>query len=113
MPSARQLRNLRQEVTRWPTSTTRFDGFTFSPPELQNGRWEEIGELFRSPSGEELVSRAVVYLTDDVNIGDFVALGDYTEVSNPTTLVGLAFRVRQFSKVPNIRNVEMERKAFL
>lgn len=112
MASARQKRNLRQDVTRWPTSVSSYDGFSFQAPLLQKGRWEDQAIQFRTPGGEELTSRAIVYLSCDVEIGDYVALGDYTDTQDPTTIKG-AFRVQQFNKIPDLRNVEMERRAYL
>lgn len=112
MATARQLRNLRQQVTWWPTSAPKFAGFTFGTPTLLKARWEDRQELFRKPGGEELVSKAVVFLADDVSIGDYMALGDYTTTDDPTTLQG-AFRVEQFSKITSLRNTEVERRAFL
>jgi len=105
-------RHLLQSVTKWATSEAHFGGFTYATPEALQARWEERAELYRAPSGEELVSKAVVYLSDDVDPGDYIALGDQTAVADPTTLSS-AFRVMQFSKVSDLRNIQVVRKAFL
>jgi hypothetical protein len=105
-------RNLRHKVTWWPTSQAAYGGFSFGMPELLRGRWEENAQQFRTPEGEEVVSSAIAYLSADVSIGDYIMLGDFTDHSDPTALQG-AYRVRQFSKVTNLRNISVIRKAFL
>jgi hypothetical protein len=68
--------------------------------------------LFRAPTGEEITSSAVVYFDTDIPIGDYIALGDVDHVLDPT-LLHSAYRVRQFRKIPDLRAVQMERKAYL
>lgn len=105
-------RNLRQDVTYWPTSDLQFGGFTFGTPVLTKGRWEERAELVRRPDGEEVTSRAVIHVMDDIDVGDYIALGDFSDISDPTTLTD-AFRVMQFQKSPDLRGVLFHRKAFI
>jgi hypothetical protein len=103
-------RNLTHSITRWTVSESLYDGFDYGPPQLIKGRWQERSVMFRSPDGEELVSQAIVYLAEDVNIGDFLALGDYSTSASPPS--GAA-RVRQFNRISNLRDSTIERKAFL
>ena len=105
-------RHLKQDVTYWTTSEAEFAGFQFSTPVAIKGRWEERAVLFQTPEGDDAISRAVAYLAADVDIGDYVALGDHTAVADPTTLTG-AYRVKQFLKQNDLRNISVERKAFL
>lgn len=106
------MRHYKDTVTHWPVTANSFSGFSFGTPASQRARWEDRAVQFRTPEGEESTSASVVFLSEDVAIGDYVALGDFTEVADPTTLKG-AFRVRQFSKVSNLRNITVERRAFL
>ena len=108
----RFARNLKETVTVWPTSGGLYDGCTFGTPATQRARWEQKAVDFRTPNGEEEVSESVVWVLNDIDIGDYIALGDQTSIADPSTLVD-ARRVRQFSKIPDLRNVDIERRAFL
>ncbi len=107
-----QTRNLEQKVTKWTVSTDGFGGFTYGAPITFDCRWEDRETTFRDDEGNEQVSNVIVYLEKDVAIGDYIAEGEYdATVTDPTTVGGK--RVRQFNKIPNLRNTEMQRKAFL
>lgn len=104
---------LNQKLTYWViTGTDGFGGYTFGTPILVNGRWEEGQQKFISESGEESVSQAIVYLQDDVSVGDWLGEGDLTATLDPSTISG-GFRVRGYSRVANLRNTENLRKAFI
>lgn len=106
-------RHLLQTATHWAlTGRGEFSGFTYATPVTLSCRWEDKQELFRSAQGEELTSKAIVYVATDVIEGDYLIEGDYTDVSDPATL-SEAFRVMGFSKIPDLRNIQMVRKAFL
>lgn len=82
------------------------------PVELK-GRWEERAELFINSDGNEQRSNAVVYLSGDVEIGDFLLLGfAASSTANPEDETG-ARQVLAFQKIPGINNNEFQRKAFL
>lgn len=105
-------RNLVQDVTRWsPTGQDGFGNQTWSTPETIKGRWEERTELFVDTNGEEVRSEAVVFLTKDVDTGDYLYLGD-TNTSDPTTLHD-AREVKAFRKIPDLRARLFERRAML
>ena len=98
-----------------------FGGFTFDAPvELSSDndnavRWEETQEKFVDSIGEEHLSRAIVYLTDDVEVGEYLMLGELADLDssqNPEGQEG-AYRVMRFSKTPNVRGTQYERKAWL
>ena len=107
-------RRLNQEVTHWPlTGSDAYGGFTFGEPQLLSGRWEEKQELFITPDNEEVLSMSICYLMDDIDTGDFLAEGDHTTVLDPGTLHGTAYRVRNYSKVTDLRALNALRKAWL
>lgn len=108
---------MNQEVTHWPvTGSDGYGGFTFGCPMLMKGRWEERTELFINIENESVLSRAIVYLLDDVSNGDYLALGDYASeevaVEDPGTLSG-AYRIRNYGKVTDLRALNALRKAWL
>lgn len=109
-----------QPVTRWPGSRSAEGSITFGTPILMHGRVEIMNEKFISSTGQECTSKAIFYLTKDIAINDWIAEGDYVTptisgnpVMDPTTIGALAYAVRQFTKIPDLRNTEYERKAFI
>lgn len=101
-----------QDVTWW--EATGVDGYgnrTFAAPVTKKGRWADKAEEFQSPTGETLVSRSIVYLQEDVSIGDYLLLG--TSVTAIPTNEDLAYPVRQHITVPDLRNLRSERRAIL
>lgn len=106
-------RNLRQEVTHWPvTGSDGYGGFTFGTPVTLDARWETRREVITNFDLEEVISKAIVYLDEDINEGDYLALGDYTSEADPTEVAG-AYRVQQFGSVTDLRNVRSLQKAWL
>lgn len=108
--------NLKHDVTHWPvTGTDGFGGFTFGTPVEIKGRWEGKAELFKNADNEEVVSQVVAYFNVDLDIGDFLALGLHAAVADPTTLSGSsrAYRIQQFGKTTDLRNLMAVRKVFL
>lgn len=105
-------RNLKQTITLWT-----FDGLdntgdpSFASPTQISGRWEDRTEKFTNVRGEEVRSRSRVYLSQDVNLGDYLFLG--TDVTaDPVGVVG-AFEVQDFRKTPSINADQFERRALL
>jgi hypothetical protein len=105
-------RNLKQTITHWVATPDGFGGFAFATPVTQKGRWEDRQIQFREPSGNELTSTAIVYLTSDVAVGDYLCLGDQTLTADPTTLAAAA-RIQQFNSIPDLRALQNQRKAFM
>jgi len=103
---------LPQTCTYWgaPVSSG-FGGTTFSLPSPLPCRWEEKAEEFVDASGQTKVSRAIVYLSDDVEVGGYLFLGDVSTV-DPTSLDG-AYNIQRYSKMPDIRAANYLRKAWL
>lgn len=108
---------LKDDVTYWPvTGSNGFGGFTFGPPVLMKGRWEEKQELFLTPSGEEVLSQGIVYTDIDMPIGDYCMLGDLTGAVDPTLLSpsdGRAHRIRQRNRTTDLRGMTVLYKVFL
>ncbi len=103
--------NLSEDVTHWAVTASGFGGFTYTTPAALKGRWEEKSVLFRNPGGVEEVSQAIVYLDTDVAVEDYLFLG--TSVAADPTLLADTWQVRQFHKIPDLRNLDHERKVFL
>lgn len=107
--------NRKQDATKWTAASDGFGGWTFTAPKALKVRWEEKAVLFRDQSGEEVISSARVFLGEDVAVNDWLFLGIST-AANPTVIPassGVAYQVRQFEKLPNLRNLQHQRIAFL
>ena len=107
-------RELRQHATHWAyQGSNGYGGFQFAAPVLIDCRWEDTQVLFRTIDGREVVSRSIVYVADDLEIGDYLGEGDLTETTDPTTISSQAFQVRGYNRVTNLRNMDTTRKAML
>lgn len=105
-------RNLKQKVTYWATSGRDITGApAWTTPIALKARWEDLNELFINDQGEEVRSRAVIYLNSDVETSGYLFLGT-SVVADPTTLSD-AFPIKAFRKVPEQRGVRFERRAML
>jgi hypothetical protein len=102
-----------QEATYWAQSG--IDGYgkrTFSAPVTISVRWEDRTDLVINMGGEKIPSKARVYVLQDMVVGDYLALGDYTSTANPEATAA-ALRIMQYVKSPSISGNEYTRKAML
>lgn len=105
-----------QVATYWGVPV--IDGYgtrSFGAPEKILVRWEERTGLSIYKNGEEINSRAIVYVQKRLAIGGTLALGDYakcTTVTDPTTLES-AYLIQDFKEVPSVDGSTILRKAFL
>ncbi len=98
-----------------------YGGKTFDDPVEISCRWEDRIESINRVGarlGEEIVSRAQVYVTEDVEELGYLYLGtlddlDSDEEADPTTIVK-AYMINRFDKIPTMRSSnEFLRKAYL
>jgi len=83
-------------------------------------RWEAQAKEFLDKDGTTQISRAVVYVPalpggGEVAVGGFLWLGDRGDLdseTDPGANEG-AWEVRRFDKLPNLKNTEYLRTAFL
>jgi len=102
---------LPQKVTSWTATEDGYGGHNFGTPSVIDGRWEDRQVEIRDATGSRYITKSVVYLNVDIAIGDYLYEGESTE-ADPTTLP-TAHPVQQFSRIPDLRGVETERKAYL
>lgn len=98
-------------ITHWPTEPNGFGGFTYGAPVTYNARWEDKREKYLNKGGEEVISRAVVYMSEDLDIDDYIALGDHSAVDDPTTVD--SFLIGGIGSSPDLRGLNYLRKVFL
>lgn len=104
-------RHLNQELTYWaPTAPNRYGQPGFAPPQLIKGRWQVSNQQVRKANGEEIVSRAEVFVDRDLENGGMLAEGDH--LSEATPIEG-AQEIQDFRITPDLRNLGSERRAYL
>ena len=93
-------------------------GFTFDNPIEIKCRWEEMIQVISDNKGNEVTSRAVIYLLQDVHEEGYLFLGtlddlDSTQEADPKTIEN-AFIIKRFDKIPVLGSTtEFLRKAYL
>lgn len=105
--------NYRQICTYWGSPTQGgFGDITFGDPELLKCRWEESTETFTNAAGEDQTSRAIVWTYNKLEVGGYLAKGDSTTEADPTQ-VNTALVIARSDELPDLRGLNMERRAFL
>jgi hypothetical protein len=120
-------RNCKQVAVYWGIPTKDGEGgFTFAEPVEVYCRWEDMNQIVADAKGNELTSRALVYLLQDVDEEGYLYLGTLedlydllnTESSegdlpNPVTIQG-AYIIKRFQKTPTLGSTTVFiRKAYL
>ena len=78
-------------------------------------RWEARTEEFLDSQGTRVLSNAIVYAGQDVDIAGVLMLGELTDITdadNPKENDD-AWEIKRFEKLPNLRNTEFLRTVFL
>jgi hypothetical protein len=102
-----------QTITLWSSLVEdRFGNRTFGTPVLIFGRWETHGERLFDENGTDFLARAKIYLRQQVSMGDFLALGDHTDVADPDAFEN-AYPVRRIMSVPDLHHLETEYRVYL
>ena len=114
---------LKQTAVYWPLTSidsagTDFDNYgqpTVTTPMEISVRWEDKAEEFLDSLGTRRLSNAVVYVSQDVDVGGILMLGELTNIVDSVDIKENpgAWEIRRFDKVPNIRATEFLRTAFL
>ncbi len=101
-----------QDATWWAKGAPDgFGGYTFATPVALKVRWEQRTELATDEEGNEFIARSRVYLSQDVEVDDYLFLG-VSVVGDPRTVEG-SHRVRTFRKIPDLFNTDEERRVLL
>ena len=109
---------LTQAITYWgsPQSDGR-GGYTYEDPVAISGRWSDKHELYIANDATEKISNAVVLVDRDVDVGGYLALGDYTDssssfISDPSNIDG-AYRIEAFGKTADLMDEDYVRRVWL
>ena len=73
---ANYTRNMPHLATYWPPGAPDgFGGVGYGSPVTLHVRWEDRADLFRDAQAREVISNAVVYLPENVELRGFLAKG--------------------------------------
>lgn len=108
-----RIRRMLQTATYWgPGTDDGLGGITYPSPYTIDVRWQQKAELFRDANANEVISSAVVYVSEPVEIEGWMALGDETATADPRNADG-AYQIRQLGDSPSLKADETLRKAWL
>lgn len=107
---------LKQTAVHWANPTYGgFGGRTFDDPAEIDVRWEDRQELFVDANGQEVRSSAVVYANTDLAVGEYLKLGELTDLESndaPEANTG-CYEIRGYAKTPSVDGTLFLRKAWL
>lgn len=111
-----RTRRMTQTATYWkPATDDGLGNLTFPAPVLfappTGVRWEQRQELFRDTESREVMSQAVVYVPEPLEIRGYLVEGDFLSTSDPRDVGGR--EIRQHYTVPNLRGSEQLSKVWL
>lgn len=113
-----------QKAVYWPPASTDsgetadFDNFgqpiTTDPVEI-DCRWSDKAEEFIDGLGTTQISHAIVLVTQDVEVGGVLMLGELTDIQDAVNIKENpnAWEIRRFDKTPDIDAEEYLGKAYL
>lgn len=93
---------------------TGIDGFgkpTFAAPTTIKCRWEQRVEKVFTPEGEQIMSKARLFLGQSIAINDYIFYG--TSAALNPLVVPNAYRVIDYREIPGFGGTEPERRALL
>ena len=100
-------RNMNQAATYFPPNGQNgFGDLAFGSPVSVMTRWQDKADLFRDTQGREVMSTAVVYVSQLVEVGGRLGLGSLVDPQD-------ALEVRQAGSSPDLRNDNVLVKAWL
>ena len=96
-----------------------FGGFTFDDGVEIECRWEDVVEIFVDKDGNEKKSRSRVFVDRVVILNGYLFRGEESDLdsgeslsTNPQDIVN-AWPIQKYDELPNIRNTETLRTAWL
>jgi hypothetical protein len=108
----------KQDATYWVRTGTSSAGRpTYGAPSDIKVRWSDKNEVFTGPTGEEVVSAAVVIVGIDMKVTDRLRLGTVATIpggsgADPARVPG-SYEIRVFQKEPDRRATRFVRWAVL
>jgi hypothetical protein len=104
----------KQKAVYWPPST--YDAYgqpTMGTAVQIDCRWEDKSEQFLDANGQEQLSNAIVYVSQDVALGGMLWLGLLASAPVNPKADDDAWEIRKFEKLPNLKASEFLRTVML
>ena len=78
-------------------------------------RWDDVSEEFISEDNTVNMSKAKVFVGQDMLVGEVLMLGELTDITDSVNIKENlnAWEIRRFEKIPNIKATEFLRTAVL
>ena len=118
-------RNCKQHCVYWGSpAEDGYGGKTFANAVEIDCRWEDMHQIVTDAKGVELTSRALVFLTQDVDEEGYLYLGTLDDlydlagessgggIDDPISIVG-TYIIKRFQKTPSMDGSGYLRKAYL
>jgi len=114
------VRSCVQTAVYWGTPVKDgYGGFTFASPVEIPCRWEDRIGQFTSRGGEQIYTKATIYVLQDLDDSGYLFLGTLADISGeddagaPKDIVN-AFEIKRFDKLPALMDTtKFVRKAYL
>lgn len=101
---------LRQQCTYWPPGVPdRYGNPQMGDPVHMQCRWEDKMELITDPEGQEVQSRAKVFVPQALEINGYLALG----LHNGSPIDAGARIIKSVSNIPDLQAVLTEHKVWV
>jgi len=104
----------KQKAVYW--SPSGYDGFgqpTMGTAVQITCRWEDVHEQFLDNDGQEQTSSAKVYVSQDVELGGYLWLGDISGKPSDPKTDNSSWEIRKFENLPNLKATEFLKTAML
>lgn len=114
-------RNLNQTAVYWGSPTDDgYGGFAYADPVEVSCRWVDSTRVVTDRTGKEIVCRAEVQVSQDLDEQGMLYLGtlddlDSSEEADPMALESgrMAYEIKRFDKVPSMKGTHYFRMAYL
>lgn len=108
----------KQTAVYWPSPTADgYGGYDYGTAVEIDCRWEWRQKVILDRAGKEKISRAVVYVKQDLDLQGFLYLGSLddltTEQRSDPMKVDDAFEIIEFKKIPGINAKQHLRAAYV
>lgn len=105
--------SFQEQFTYWPvTGENEFGEEAFGTPVAFYGRKEDRTEQVRTPSGTDIISKAVVWCPFNAVIGAYIAPGDQSDIDDPNDAEG-ALEIQDVRNIRSLRTNQNEVRAIL
>lgn len=85
----------------------------WNAPIVVDCRWEDVATTYTDANGDKQRSNSRVYIDRPASVGDFIAKGDFSDVSPYPEPVETAKEIRDFRTISNVHGTRTEYRALI